>query len=511
MVGNKRYLPMVVTKCLCLLNRTAAADIPHFSVHTQPAERPVLVNDEPQLFLDDYLIAHSSNLVKTTHTPERALDYPILGWQQGTSQPYVTVLRDPETKLFRMWYNRDAGQIAYAESDDGINWRTPELDILGNDNRLLQIGRDFQNGCGASVIDDGPASKDPNQRFKIAWWGQTKPWPGGDPGMRVAFSSDGIDWKLYTDNPVLPDFGEDHFLGDPRRPYGAGDIIDVFYDPYRNHYGAFVKTPAIASDGLARGPKARTYIRRLVSASTSDDFQHWKRLWRVVVPESRDEGLLEFYSVGGTFARGGLLIGFVRMLRDDLPATEGGPAEGIGYTTLITSRDGKHWERHDNVFFDRHPDPKAWDHAMTWVGSVLPVGDQLYLYYGGYKQGHKIESRKERQIGLARMPKDRFVSRDTVGNQQDVLRTVAIDPSVTVPRRLLLNARCPGGEIRVQVRAGNTGDVIAGYDWDVCRPVSGDGYNLLVTWNELGTLPDRRIQLEFKLKQAELFAFQVTH
>ena len=52
--------------CLCPLSRVEADNIPHFSVRTQSAERPVIVNDEPQLLIDDYLIAHSSNLVKAT-------------------------------------------------------------------------------------------------------------------------------------------------------------------------------------------------------------------------------------------------------------------------------------------------------------------------------------------------------------------------------------------------------------------------------------------------------------
>jgi hypothetical protein len=41
-----------------------------------------------------------------------------------------------------------------------------------------------------------------------------------------------------------------------------------------------------------------------------------------------------------------------------------------------------------------HP-PDRLDHSMTWVASVLPVGDELYIYYGGYVCGHKIEKHKE--------------------------------------------------------------------------------------------------------------------
>ena len=57
----------------------------------------------------------------------------------------------------------------------------------------------------------------------------------------------------------------------------------------------------------------------------------------------------------------------------------------------------------DNIFFDRNPDLEAWDRAMTWIGSTLPVDGELYIYYGGYKHGHKIEPTRERQLGLAKM------------------------------------------------------------------------------------------------------------
>ncbi len=394
--------------------------LPSYNIRTFPSCDPVDISLGPQLFIDDYLIASSHGLARVTRSPERYEGNPILGWQQHTTQPYVTVLHDSDTGRFRMWYNDRVGKesaIAYAESADGKTWETPNLGILGDTNRLMVISAPFQNGYGVSVIDDGPDHTPADHRYKVAWWGQSKPWPDGDPGMRVAFSPDGLHWTPYDGNPVLPDFGEEWFLDDPRRPYGVGDIIDVFRDPYRNRYGALVKTPAVPADNLETGPRARTYIRRLVSASSSEDFMHWEQPWRVIVPEPRDKDLLEFYSAGGTIARGGLLISFVRMLHDDYPAEPGGEAEGIGYTTLATSRDGKHWERHDDIFFDRNPEPGAWDRAMTWVGSVIPVDDRYYIYYGGYARGHKSDPLKERQLGLAFLPLDRFVARTATGDE----------------------------------------------------------------------------------------------
>jgi hypothetical protein len=227
----------------------AGTEIPHFNIRTAPASEPVDLLPGPHLFVDEYLIAKSENLKRTIHPPQRYEGNPILGVEQGTTQPYVSVIRDPDTKRYRMWYNRDIGPgctVAYAESDDAIHWRTPSLGIFGDDNRLFPVA------YGAAVLDEGPAFADKSRRFKLAWWDRAK------PGMNVAFSPDGLHWTAWESNPVLEDLGEEKFIGDPRRSYGVSDIIDVYWDPIRKHYGAFLKSPAVPSDGLAGG--ARGFI-----------------------------------------------------------------------------------------------------------------------------------------------------------------------------------------------------------------------------------------------------------
>ena len=54
---------------------------------------------------------------------------------------------------------------------------------------------------------------------------------------------------------------------------------------------------------------------------------------------------------------------------------------------------------------------------MTWIGYALPVGDEVYLYYGGYARGHKVEPDTERQIGLAKMKRDRYVAITPAGSK----------------------------------------------------------------------------------------------
>jgi hypothetical protein len=491
---NRTYVLTLFLTCACVAPAAFAAG----AAATQPLD----LRAGPHLFVDDFLIADARGVKKVTQHPTR-LPEPVLGWQQHTTQPYVTVLRDPQTKRFRMWYNAHAGKeatIAYAESADGVKWETPRLGIMGDDNRLFLIGRSSEHGSyGVSVIDDAERESDPQRRYKLMWWSGLEP-----AGASVAWSADGLRWTKYDKNPVLPYYPTDH----GKAGVGVGDIVDIFYDPLRNRYASLFKLHAQKSDGWSAGPRAGSAFRRLVGTSWSDDFLNWRDPRRVFTPEPRDAGQLEFYSSGGTIARGPLLITFIRMLHDDYAPEPGGEPTGIGYTTLGTSRDGQTWQRHDDVFLDRNPTPGTWDRAMTWVGSALPVGDELYLYYGGYKRGHKVEPTKERQIGLAKMKTDRFVAREASGATPGVLRTALLRAGDGKGSTLVLNADASKGRIRAQVRYP-TGGVIPGFAYDDAEPVTGDGLALPVKWK--GQLADLRddVRLEFEITDAKLFGFDV--
>ncbi|MEO7300062.1 MAG: hypothetical protein ABI042_15965, partial [Verrucomicrobiota bacterium] len=62
------------------------------------------IDNGPQLFLDDFLIETSDGLKREVQSPQR-FGPPILDSKTfGTTQPYLTVLRDSQTKRFRMFY-----------------------------------------------------------------------------------------------------------------------------------------------------------------------------------------------------------------------------------------------------------------------------------------------------------------------------------------------------------------------------------------------------------------------
>ena len=141
---------------------------------------------------------------------------------------------------------------------------------------------------------------------------------------------------------------------------------------------------------------------------------------------------------------------------------------------------------------------------MTWIGCALPVGDEVYFYYGGYTRGHKVEPGTERQIGLARMKKDRYVAfRPTAA--EGTLRT---RPFVLAGNTLTLNADAAHGEIRVRIVATD-GGLLSGRDPLESEPVQSDDLAAKVRWpNSLATMIGKPIRLEFHLRGSALFGFQ---
>jgi hypothetical protein len=452
---------------------------------TAAAAEPIRLDRGPHLFIDDFLIAESKNVRRVVNRPQRdeRIKNPIIsGTEDGCFQPYMTVLRDPARGTFRIWYgarthdfNPSRSRLGYMESDDGVRWRGRRM----LETPTIQFG--------ASVIDEGPAFADPRRRFTFAWWAPPEPArEGGLPGMKLATSPDGLNWTQL------------------KRPGAADDVIvphnhdinSIVRDPIRQRYVTIMSTHV--SDPAWSGE------RRVTTQSVSDDLLEWKTPWRVLVPDPRVEHeQTQFYAMDGFLRRGPLLIGMVKVLRDDLKADDPPnppDAYGVGYTTLAWSRDGESWTRDREIFFDRDPQRGAWDHAHAWIDEQVPVGDEVFLYYGGYVRGHKVNRFEERQIGLVRMRRDRYVAREAGAAGGTIISPVV----VLGGNELTLNADAAGGEIRVRV-LDPTGGPVAD-----AEPVTGDAIDAPLTWSsELKQLRGKPVRLELQLKNARLFSIDV--
>ena len=243
--------------------------------------------------------------------------------------------------------------------------------------------------------------------------------------------------------------------------------------------------------------------------SVSDDLLHWSKPWYVVTPNDKmEEGETQFYAMDGFLVRGGLWIGMVKVLHDEMKADnppDPPDAQGVGWTSLAWSRDGEHWVRDREPFFSPDPKKGAWDHAHAWIDEQLPVGNEVYLYYAGYARGHKVNRFEERQIGLLRMKRDRYVAREA-GAEGGSFTTPLL---IWNAKAVTLNADAREGEVKAQVLDEHS-KPIPGFTFADCQPIRTDGLDAPLKWKgSPAKLKGKNVRLQFALKSARMYAFEL--
>ena len=155
---------------------------------------PYSVSEDFTIFaFDDRTIPFTRNLKLEMNTPQKHPDNPLLARvESGTPdclgvQFYGSIVKDGD--LYRMWYvaldeelqnwpgpDHRVIRQAYAESDDGVNWRRPVLGLVeykGNkENNLIKISPTAMGMLNLKVIME-PDDPDPQKRFKMSgqtWW-----------------------------------------------------------------------------------------------------------------------------------------------------------------------------------------------------------------------------------------------------------------------------------------------------------------------------------------------------
>ena len=446
--------------------------------------------DEPQVFVDDVLLAHRQGVSRNVHACTK-LERPVLetakpwegGWDDRRVYVYGTVLPDADTGGFRMWYNR-MGRVLYAKSSDGVHWQRPGLGFVTSDSEggtnILSVS--FHS---PSVIFDKD-EPDAAQRYKMLEYQREK-------GYCVAHSADGLDWHEYPGNPVL----------------SGGDTCTLAQDPRTREYLAFHK--------LHR--QHRGHARRLVYLSTSEDMRTWTEPRLVMAPDAVDDAQAkadggrwaEFYNMSA-FPYGGQFLGFVTQFRYRGRPARSGPAQspddGPIDVQLVHSRDGRNWQR----LARRAPvipnGPGAFDAGCILGVSNWPVvvGDEVWFYYTAITTTHGGHL-PEKVITIARASwrLDGFVSLGA-GSDGGVVETVLL---LCDGDRLVVNADAVGGELRVEVLSAQ-GPAIDGYAARDCIPIVTDNVRHRVRWRGGERLPaERPVRLRFRLRDARLFSYTV--
>jgi hypothetical protein len=409
---------------------------------------------------------------------------------------YGTVLHRHDR--FQMWYatwTRECEpRICYAESDDGVVWRKPELGVCEfGGSKANNIVLDSMNPEGG-LIDDISVIADPDDNewpLKALYWDRAFG-PAQTTGIYLARSTDGIHWDR-SPGLVLPDWG-DRFNAPPRKINGK--------------YLVFGR----ADNRALTGPAPFVHDKgRVVWRAESDDLRRWSEPELVLAPDIEDTALMQVYSTTA-FPYGDLLLGGMERMWVSPDKLD---------TEIIWSRDdGRSWRRsRPRPSFIPWGAQDSWD--GTWINlptnGPIEQGDRLWFYYSGRSGAHGVSTpHNHGAIGLATLRRDGFASLQARAVQGYVLTVPLLWPdaelSVNVEPRgdTAAHPSHTTGECAVAVR-DEANRPLEGYDWDDCVPLARNRVAQTVEWKNgktLRALAGRRVRLDFRLRECHLYSYR---
>lgn len=406
--------------------------------------------------------------------------------------------------------------VCYAESNDGLNWTKPKLDLFSfgdiKKTNIVMIGAGWKAvNYECSVVVDAD-DLDPDRKYKMLYW-DFEPNTEGTvvPGLWAAFSPDGIHWKKHHAGPQVvtawgltldsPPFqGEGYEHANWNIPGASSDVIDVAWDPVKEVYMLYTK-------GWTDSPTGSTYWKRCFMRSQSKDFVRWTQPEMMLAPDEGDyvkghgpeiHGAPVFYHKGIYFA----------LLQKYKPQVPGGPMPA----ELAISRDGLNFKRtfRDKDFIPVTNNRKKFDDGCLWTNcSPVILHDEIRFYYGAYSEWDVDlgKGNNNTGIGIARIKLDRFASVKPIEKiGQITLRPI----DLTHISEITINADASGGNICPEI-LDHRGYRVKGFEKENAIAISSDSLSSPVKWSgkKLRDLPSGKYMLRLHLEDASIFAVAI--
>ncbi len=483
---------------------------------------------------DDVSIPYTENLKLEMRSPERHPENPVVtrgpegSVDSWAVQFYGSVLRDHETGKFRMWYcavskeerkqatiDKEPSRpwrVAYAESDDGVNWTKPNLGLVeafGNKENNLCLLDPHMGALNLKVLDE-PEDPNPAHRFKLGihvWTPKSATRRNGTFAPYV--SADGYTWKLLGDaEPVKSELPEADTYIPPLHfePVGGLYKWDGLY-----HLSGQNAIPAVVP---YHGRITRTFI--------SSDFKNWSQGSALQHARAHQHELLgpgksrigeQIHEGNSVWNRGNVLLGVSGIWHgtpewDDLTIDLG----------FVVSNDGNYFREpmKEWALIERGEDG-AWDQGGLLQGQGFEnVEDQTYVYYGGWDPRSWESSPPRGGVGIVTLPRDRFA--DLVTNEAtkgagdyQMKETVCslLTSSIDVKAgkgNFFVNASGLGEDASLKVELlDHLMKPLAGCSGDAAAIIRKNGFQTPVTFggvDEVKDLPERvKIKVTFEGKK----------
>jgi hypothetical protein len=488
--------PLDIRRCLALACLSLV-----FAVTATAAETsaPMAIGNQRELFVDDVLIDHlSGGGERRLHHPEpREIALVHDAPWEGGGTGYHSIFQDGDR--YRMFYKAEQIEVSaksvkfnahplfccYAESDDGIHWRKPELglnEFNGSKANNIAIASgpvgEVKVDAGALALfkDDNPAATD-DARYKALLLS------AGPKGLLAFKSPDGLHWSPMQTEPVLT--------------AGAFDSQNLaFWDAVHGEYRAYWR---IFSGGIPTEKNFTPGNYRAIRTATSKDFIHWTKQADVTFADSPREHLYTS-QVKPYYRAPQLLLGFptryvergwsesMRALperehREMRAAANQRYGTAITEALLMASRDGVHFQRWNEAFLRPGPERDGtWNYGQQYIGwQVVETKSAI--------EGAPNE--------LSLYATERYWNSNGSALRRYTLR---LDGFVSV------NAPLKGGELQ-----DTDGTPLPGHTLDDCEETFGDALERPVVWKagaDVSALAGKPVRLRFALKDADLFSFR---
>lgn len=450
-----------------------------------------------QLFVDDFLI-ESTNLTAEHHKATKFEHNPVL----RPEKPWETVggpcacpksggvWYDEQDKVFKTWYEASwCRHNAYAISEDGINWKRPNLGIVDGTNIIMPYEYQAEKFTGdltylrpdsSAVIID---YKHPEQKYKLFLRN-----PGGLDHAIVATSKDGINFENFQYTTAK-----------------MGDRSTVFYNPFRKKWVYSVRMSVSADDDWVRFRQYRECDDFLVGASWTDkDCKKWLDTDEKDLPNPYLEDKPQLYNVD-CVGYESIMLGMFQIHYG--PKNQVGEQSGVPKITELMpmySRDGYHFSRPSRDTIIKSSIKKGtWDrgYVQSVGGGVIVLKDELRIYYiafaGDENHGGEDFSTngmyRNGAMGFVSLRRDGFVSMNGKGNI--ITRKLTMNNKKT----LHINAQ---GKVCVSVLDENKNVLV------YSKEFNGDSTNFKLEFEnfDISTLNGKVFRLKFDV-DGKLYSF----
>ncbi|HEY2157137.1 MAG TPA: hypothetical protein VGH33_16030 [Isosphaeraceae bacterium] len=470
-----------------------------------PPREAIEIGSRRELFVDRFLIDTMTNTALRLHRPvDRG---PVLAFDrpwEGPFSGYATILH--AGKKYQAYYRgapgaekKDTGNhqvVCYAESDDGIHWTKPALDLFprhGEATTNIVLANAAPDTHNFSPLIDTRPGVNPAERYKAI---------GGyhEPGLSAYVSPDGIRWKRLRDGPVLTRRDVGFKEGSKSIVFDSQNV--AFWSEAEGKYLLYYR---VYKDG-----------KRRIARVESDDFVAWRAPALMEYRRGDGPAPIEQIYISQTqpyFRAPHVAIATSARFMQGRRVLTAQEAEAIHVNpryfndtsdaVLMTSRGGGVYDR---TFMEAFIAPgvgaENWTSRTNYPAlNVVQTGPNEMSVYVNQNYGQPTSHLRRYSLRL-----DGFASvrADYDGGE---MRT---KPLRFQGSRLLLNfATSAAGGIKVEVQRED-GTPIPGFTLADCQELIGNDIERAVTFasGDLGRLAGQAVRLRFVMKDADLYALR---